>query len=45
MTESVVLRGGRVIDPRNGVDSVVDLLLLNGKVAKVGSGIESKAQV
>jgi len=45
MTESALLRGGRVIDPRNGVDSVLDVLLLNGKVAKVGSGFESKAQV
>ena len=33
---SLVLRGGRVIDPGTGRDEVADLLVVNGKVAAVG---------
>ena len=32
MTESIVLRGGRVIDPANGVDRVADLVLGKNKI-------------
>ncbi len=35
MTSSVLLRRGRVIDPRNGVDGVRDLLVQDGRVAQV----------
>lgn len=33
---SLLLTGGRVIDPASGLDTVTDLLLLEGKVAAVG---------
>ena len=34
---SVLLRGGRVVDPGNGVDEVRDLLVVDGRVAAPGS--------
>jgi N-acyl-D-aspartate/D-glutamate deacylase len=36
---SLVLRGGRVIDPGTGLDEVTDLLVIDGKVAAVGPGL------
>ncbi|MFK7990128.1 MAG: dihydroorotase [Sandaracinaceae bacterium] len=33
-----VLRGGRLIDPRNGLDEVVDVVLDEGRVLRVGRG-------
>ena len=36
----LLIRGGRVIDPRNGVDAVRDVLLRDGQVAEVGERIE-----
>src|SRR5581483_75234 len=35
---SLLLSGGRVIDPATGFDSVADVLLENGKITAVGSG-------
>ncbi|HBH01893.1 MAG: dihydroorotase [Candidatus Rokubacteria bacterium RBG_16_73_20] len=40
---SLLLRGGRVIDPANGVDAVQDVLLADGKVARVGPRLEAPA--
>jgi len=34
-----LIQGGRVIDPRNGVDGVRDVLLRDGAVAEVGEGL------
>src|SRR5215472_15142222 len=39
MQHDLVLRGGRVIDPSQGVDSVTDVGFQNGRVAEVGSGL------
>jgi len=40
----LVLKGGRVIDPKNGISAVRDLAILNGKVAAVAESIDpSKA--
>ena len=36
MTGSLALRGGRVIDPANGLDAVVDVLIAEGRIAAVG---------
>ena len=36
MSGSMLIRGGRIIDPDQGVDAVGDLLVLEGKVAGVG---------
>jgi len=38
---NVLIRGGRVLDPASGTDGVQDVLITEGKVAKVGVGIES----
>lgn len=37
------IHGGHVIDPKNGIDDVVDILVSDGKVAKVGKGLKEKA--
>ena len=34
--EKLLIRGGRVIDPANGVDKVADVLIADGKIAAVG---------
>src|SRR5262245_33262173 len=36
--ESLVLEGGRVIDPANNFDGVADVLVTGGKIAAVGRG-------
>ncbi len=40
---SLLLTGGRVIDPANHLDSVADLLILNGKIAAVGADATKRA--
>ncbi|MGI9373324.1 MAG: amidohydrolase/deacetylase family metallohydrolase [Hyphomicrobiales bacterium] len=40
----LVLRGGRVIDPANDIDAVLDVAFANGKVAAVGDGLSAGAQ-
>ncbi|MBW3554307.1 MAG: dihydroorotase [Gemmatimonadetes bacterium] len=37
----VLLKGGRVVDPANGVDATIDVLLANGVVASVGKKVEA----
>jgi dihydroorotase len=37
----VLLRGGRVVDPSQGVDAVLDLLLADGRVARLGEGLDA----
>lgn len=39
MTRPVLLRGGRVIDPSRDVDQTADLLVQDGAIAAVGSGL------
>ena len=31
--KSILITGGRVIDPANGFDAVADLLIVDGKIA------------
>jgi dihydroorotase len=40
---SLLLIGGRVIDPANHLDAVGDLLILQGKIAAVGPGASKQA--
>src|SRR5437879_10042588 len=40
---SLLLTGGRVIDPANRIDQVADLLIIDGKIAAVGQNIADKA--
>ena len=37
----VLIRGGRVVDPSQGTDAVLDLLLADGAVAALGESIEA----
>jgi len=38
---SLLLKGGHVVDPKNGVDAVMDVAVANGKVAAVAPAIEA----
>ncbi|HMU61994.1 MAG TPA: dihydroorotase [Gemmatimonadales bacterium] len=38
---TILIRGGRVIDPSRGTDGVADLLVEDGKVGAVGRGVEA----
>lgn len=40
---SLLLTGGRVVDPANHVDAVADVLVEDGKIAAVGDGLAAKA--
>src|SRR6185503_2374141 len=35
----LVIRGGHVVDPKNGVDAVLDVAVASGKIARVAAGI------
>lgn len=37
----LLLRGGRVVDPAQGLDAKLDVLLVDGVVARVGHGLEA----
>jgi len=39
----VLLRGGRVVDPSQDVDAVLDVLLADGAVARLGEGLDAPA--
>lgn len=41
--ETILISNGRLIDPANTVDAVVDVLVADGKVAKIGSGLAETA--
>lgn len=40
MTASIVLRGGRVVDPATGTDRVADVLVDDGRITAVDTGLE-----
>ena len=37
--EKLLIRGGRVIDPANGMDKIADVLIVDGKIAAIGEGL------
>jgi len=39
----LIIKNGRVFDPGNKVDAVLDILIEGGKVAKIGPGLSPKA--
>jgi dihydroorotase len=43
MTYDLILRGGRVIDPSQKLDAVIDVAFSAGKVARIGSGLKGDA--
>jgi N-acyl-D-aspartate/D-glutamate deacylase len=40
---TIVLRGGRVVDPETGLDSVRDVALAGGRIAEVGAALPAAA--
>lgn len=39
---SIVIKGGRVIDPKNNVDAIMDVAIADGKIALVSKNIDPK---
>src|SRR5271156_3028286 len=44
MTYDLILRGGRVIDPSQGLDAVTDVASAGGKVARIGPGLKAETE-
>ena len=40
---SLLITGGRVIDPANHFDAIADVLILNGKISAIGKDLSEKA--
>ena len=43
MTNPILLRGGRVIDPSQRVDGLADVLIVDGKIAALGERVANEA--
>jgi dihydroorotase len=41
MAEKLLLKGGRVIDPAAGLDAVADVLVADGRIARVGEAVDA----
>ena len=35
----MIIKNGRVVDPKTGLDQVLDLIIKDGKIVKVGEGV------
>ena len=44
MSGRLAIRGGRVLDPANGLDTVADVLIENGRIAAVGPDLAGGAE-
>ncbi|CAN5250017.1 amidohydrolase/deacetylase family metallohydrolase [soil metagenome] len=44
MTYDLILKGGRVVDPSQGIDAVLDVAFAGGKVAGLGPGLRGTAE-
>ena len=42
MPQSLLIRGGRVIDPAARLDARVDVLVENGRISQIGDGLKAK---
>ena len=42
--DSLLIRGGRVIDPANKIDKIADVLIVDGKISAVEPDITISAQ-
>lgn len=40
-TDTLLIRGGRVVDPANGRDGEMDVMVMNGKIARVAKGLHA----
>ncbi|MEK8035289.1 MAG: dihydroorotase, partial [candidate division NC10 bacterium] len=38
---SLLIRQGRVVDPASGIDGVQDVLVVDGRIGKVGPGLRA----
>ncbi|MFH1719866.1 MAG: dihydroorotase [Planctomycetota bacterium] len=45
MDNAVLIKNGRVIDPANGIDKKCDVLIMDGRVARVGQDIHDSASM
>lgn len=45
MTDTLLLRGGRVIDPASKLDAMLDVLVVDGLVARIAPKIDADARV
>ena len=43
MTNRLLIRGGRVIDPSRGLDEVADLLIEEGKISRIGKNLKAES--
>ncbi len=41
MTNALLIRGGRILDPANDRDQVADLLIRDGRIAGIGEGLDA----
>ncbi len=41
--KSLLVTGGRVVDPAQGFDAVADVLIVDGKISAVGAGLGGQA--
>ena len=44
MMEKLLIRGGHVIDPANGMDKIADVLIEDGKIAAMAKGFPPTEQ-
>jgi dihydroorotase len=44
MSYDLILRGGRVVDPSQKLDAVTDVAFADGKVARIGAGLQADAK-
>jgi dihydroorotase len=42
MPQTLLIRGGRVIDPASRLDARVDILVENGRISQIGEGLKAK---
>lgn len=42
MADMLLIRGGRLVDPSSGKDEVADVLIIGGRIAKVGAGLDAQ---
>lgn len=41
---TILLRGGRVLDPGSGIDQILDVLVVDGRIAEMGDGLTPDAE-
>jgi dihydroorotase len=45
MSKSILIRGGRVIDPAQGIDEVLNVVIASGKIAAIGRSVPGADEV